>query len=95
MADTSSTICSAIASSAARARCARVVPRVMPAMSPRASGRQWGAPSPASAGTITTPPLSGTEAASASTSADRSMMPRPSRSHCTSAPATKALPSRA
>ena len=47
---TSATWC-AIASSAARTRCARVVPRVMPAISPRASGSQCGDPSPVSAGT--------------------------------------------
>ena len=40
----------------------RVVPRVSPVMMPRASGRQCGAPSPASAGTTTTPPESGTDA---------------------------------
>ena len=33
-------------------------------MIPRASGRQWGAPNPASAGTMVTPPVSGTDAAS-------------------------------
>ena len=49
-------------SSMARARCAVVVPRVRPVMMPRASGRQYGAPRPASAGTTTTPPESGTVA---------------------------------
>ena len=48
---------------------ADVVPAVMPVMVPRASGSQYGAPRPANAGTKTTPPVSGTEAASASTSA--------------------------
>ena len=47
------------------------------------------------AGTSTTPSSSSTEAASASTSADVLMMPSPSRSHCTKAPATNALPSSA
>ena len=67
----------------------------MPVMRPRASGRQCGAPRPVSAGTMVTPPESGTDRASASISAAAAMMPRPSRSHCTSAPAMKALPSRA
>ena len=77
------------------ARCARVVPRVIPEMTPRASGRQCGAPSPTSAGTMVTPPESGTERASVSISGALAMMPSPSRSHCTSAPAMKALPSSA
>ena len=45
----------AIASSAARARCARLVPRVSPTIVPRASASQCGAPSPVSAGTKYTP----------------------------------------
>ena len=40
-----------IASSAARARCARVVPRVSPTTVPRAYMSQWGAPRPTNAGT--------------------------------------------
>ncbi len=72
-----------------------VVPRVRPEMSPRASGRQCGAPRPASAGTTTTPPESGTERASDSISLAVWMMPRPSRSHCTIAPAMKVEPSSA
>jgi hypothetical protein len=64
-------------------------------MSPRASGRQCGAPRPASAGTATTPPESGTDAASASISRALPMMPSPSRSHCTIAPAMKVEPSSA
>ena len=40
----------AIASSAARAMCARVVPRVMPLIRPRASGSQCGDPSPVERG---------------------------------------------
>ena len=51
----------AIASSAARTRCARVVPRVSPLMSPRTSGSQCGEPSPVSAGTKTTPSVESTE----------------------------------
>jgi hypothetical protein len=41
----------AIASSAARAKCAFVVPRVNPTMVPRAFGCHDGAPRPTSAGT--------------------------------------------
>ena len=41
-------------------------------MTPRAYGSQWGAPRPAKAGTMKTPPLSGTVAASVSTSAEDS-----------------------
>ncbi len=44
---------------------------------------------------MTTPPLSGTEAAASSTSAEEEMIPSPSRSHCTSEPATATEPSRA
>ena len=44
-------------------------------------------PSPARAGTITTPPESGTLLASGSMSLDLSIIPRPSRNHPTSAPA--------
>ena len=51
----------AIASSVALARWAAVVPRVMPTTTPRADGSQSGAPSPAIAGTKTTPPASGTD----------------------------------
>src|SRR2546421_7103664 len=82
-------------STAARATCAAVVPRVTPASKPRAYGSQCGAPNPANAGTRYTPPVSSTCAASASTSDDDLMMPSPSRSHCTTAPAMKMLPSSA
>ena len=41
------------------------------------------------------PPGSGTLAASGSTSADERISPSPSRSHCTTAPATNTLPSSA
>ena len=58
----------AIASSAARAMCARPVPRVSPTMVPRAFGSQCGAPSPVSAGTKYTPPVESIERASASVS---------------------------
>ena len=78
------------------ARCgARVAKRVSPAMMPRASLRQCGANNPENAGTNTTSPLSGTERASASTSAASSMMPRLSRSQPISAPATATEPSSA
>ena len=45
----------AIASSAARARCARVDPPVRPEINPRASGAHCGEPRPVSAGTKKTP----------------------------------------
>ena len=89
----SSVLESAIASSAARAMCAFVVPRVSPRIAPRACGSQSGAPRPVSAGTTTTPALSGTLAASASMSSERSINPSSSRSHCTRAPATNTDPS--
>ena len=60
---------------------------------PRAYGSQYGEPSPVNAGTNTTPPVSGTLAASGPVSAASSMMPSPSRSHCTAAPVTKIAPS--
>ena len=85
----------AIPSRAARAMWPAVVPRVMPTIVPRAYWSQCGAPSPANAGTRYTPPLSGTVAASASTSSADAMIPSPSRSHCTTAPPMKTLPSRA
>src|SRR5207253_1316999 len=74
---------------------AAVVPRVTPARMPRAYWSQCGAPSPANAGTRYTPCGSVTCEASASTSDDDLMIPRPSRSHCTTAPAMKMLPSSA
>jgi hypothetical protein len=64
-------------------------------MTPRASGRQCGAPRPASAGTKVTPPASFTLRASASISEALRMSPSPSRSHCTAAPAMKEEPSSA
>ena len=82
-------------SSAARATWAAVVARVSPTRAPRAYGSQCGAPSPAKAGTRKTPSLSGTEAASASISSAERIKPRPSRSHCTTAPPLKTLPSSA
>ncbi len=92
---TTSRVWNAIASTTARAMCARVVPRVMPTTVPRAYGSQSGAPSPANAGTTNTPPVSSTEAASGPTSEASAMIPRPSRSHCTAAPVTKIAPSSA
>ncbi len=64
-------------------------------MVPRAYGSQCGVPSPVNAGTKAMPPLSGTDAASASTAGAESMIPRLSRSHCTAAPVMKMLPSSA
>ena len=84
-----------MASRVALARCALVVARVSPMISPRADGSQSGAPRPVSAGTNTTPPESGTPAASCSVSPAEATRPSPSRSHCTAAPVTKIAPSRA
>ena len=95
IASRTSALWKAIASSVALARCALVVPRERPTMVPRACGSQYGDPSPESAGTKKTPPASGTLAASGPTSAEFAMIPRPSRSHCTAAPPTNTLPSRA
>ena len=80
-------------SSAARAMCATVVPRVSPVMVPRASAFQYGAPKPVKAGTIITPPASGTLSASDCTSALPLIALSPSRSHWTTAPPTNTLPS--
>src|SRR5262245_33121799 len=63
-------------------------------MAPRAYGSQCGAPSPTNAGTTTTPSDEGTLVASRSTSTDDLITPRPSRSHCTTAPAMNTAPSR-
>src|ERR1044071_7198239 len=84
-----------MASSAARAKWAAVVPRVMPEIEPRAYWSQWGAPRPAKAGTIYRPPEALTLLASFSISVEDLTMPRPSRSHWTTAPPMKTLPSRA
>src|SRR5919197_3146588 len=84
-----------MASTAARATCAFVVPRVIPMMVPRAYGSQCGAPSPTRAGTKYTSPVFGTDSASGPTSDACSMIPNPSRSHCTAAPVTKIEPSNA
>ena len=82
-------------SSAARAMWPGLVSRRRPMSRPPACGSQCGAPRPTKAGTKTTPPASGTPAASASTSADEPMRRRLSRSHCTTAPPIKMLPSSA
>ena len=70
-------------------------PRVRPVMMPRASGSHCGLPSPVSAGTNVTPPLSGTDAARGPAPAAFVMMPRPSRNHWMAAPETNAEPSSA
>src|ERR1017187_3929168 len=85
----------AMASSAARAMCPGFVSRRSPISIPAACASQWGAPRPTNAGTNTTPPVSGTEAASASTSPDELISLSLSRSHCTTAPPIKILPSSA
>jgi len=82
-------------SRAARAMWAAVVPRVRPVMVPLACWFQYGAPRPANAGTKQTPSAELTRDARVSTSDDCRMMPSPSRSHWTTAPPIKILPSRA
>ena len=69
--------------------------RVSPAITPRASLRQYGAYSPENAGTKYTSPLSGTAPPAPRLRADVRMMPRLSRSHCTSAPVMAIDPSSA
>ena len=95
MASIRSVTCAAMQDSTARAMCARPVPRVMPRIAPRAYMSQQGAPSPVKAGTTTTPPLSGTVAASASISGAEEMMPSSSRSHWMVLPPLNTLPSSA
>ena len=82
-----------------------LIMRVRPTITPRASDRQYGAYSPENAGTMYMPSEESTLVAIASiyTSPPRStrtseldrMIPRLSRSHCTSAPAIVTLPSSA
>src|SRR5438309_11211053 len=62
---------------------------------PRAYGSHQGAPRPVRAGTKTTPPVSGTEAAIGPASDAASMRCRPSRSHWIAAPVMKIDPSNA
>ena len=65
----------AIPSATARAMWPRPVDSWRPVSTPRASGAQYGAPRPASAGTNTTPPESGTVPATASSPAGSSRTP--------------------
>src|SRR5690242_14805137 len=95
IASTTSTVWNAVASSAARARCALVTYRVNPTIAPRASLRQYGANRPEKAGTTYAPPLSSTVRASASTSDALEIRPRLSRSHWISDPVTAIEPSSA
>src|SRR5438445_4829517 len=95
IASSTSLVPNAIASSAARTRCARVVPRVSPTIVPRAFGSQCGAPSPTNAGTKYTPPVSGTSRASCSDSDAWVISLNPSRRHWIAAPAMKTQPSSA
>src|SRR6187551_2030130 len=69
--------------------------RVRPTITPRARGSQYGAPSPTNAGTRYTPSVSFTCDISFSTSADAVIAFKPSRSHCTAAPAMNTEPSSA
>src|ERR1051325_10317533 len=84
-----------MASTAARATCATLVLRVKPTITPLARGSQYGAPRPTNAGTRYTPSVSGTSAINFSTSGDELIALRPSRNHCTAAPATNTEPSSA
>jgi hypothetical protein len=93
IASSSAALWKAIDSSAARAMWPSVEPRVRPTIVPRASGFQYGAPRPVKAGTNITPPLSGTLSASLPTSPLAVIARSPSRSHCTTAPPMKTLPS--
>ena len=92
-ASTTSRTSKAIASSVARTRCA--AGGAAGDAEDRAAGVRVpvGAPSPVSAGTNTTPSVSGTVRAIASVSAAEPTICRPSRSHCTAAPVTKIAPS--
>ena len=80
-------------SATARARCPRDVPRCRPDSCPRACGAQYGAPSPASAGTKVTPPASGTVPPTASSSDGAPSTPMPV-SHRSAEPAVYTWPSR-
>ncbi len=95
MASVMSRTWNAIASTQARASCARPAPRVRPVTRPRAWGSHHGLPRPVRAGTKVTPPLSGTDEARGPTSSTEETMPRPSRSHWMAAPDTKVEPSSA
>ena len=94
-ASSTSRVWNAVASSTARAMWPLFTNRVSPTSAPRASDRQYGANRPENAGTKYAPPLSSTVFASASISSRRVIMPRLSRSHCTSGPVTAIEPSSA
>ena len=85
----------AIASSAARTRCARVEPRVRPQINPRAFGSHCGEPRPVSAGTKKTPSVEATGRRAPRTRPPSAITPSPSRSHCSAAPPTSTAPSAA
>ena len=95
MASRASATWKAMLSRAARAMWPGWVLRLRPIIMPLACGSQWGAPRPTKAGTKTTPSESGTELASNSISAEELTSLRLSRSHWTTAPPMKMLPSRA
>ena len=79
----------------ARARSATVVARVRPKMVPRASGSQWGRPGPSGRGRRGRRSRGRRSRQRRSISGAAPTALRPSRNHCTAAPATKTLPSRA
>ena len=83
----------AIASRAARAICARVVPVESPAIIPRGCESQCGAPIPASAGSTATPPLSAAELASWESSAPSPASVSSETIQSISAPAVNTPPS--
>ena len=82
-------------SSVARARCAAVVPRVIPVIDAARVLIPVRRAEPGERGHERHAVARGTLRASASMSAALLMMPSPSRSHCTAAPAMNALPSSA
>src|SRR6185369_14884434 len=72
-----------------------VVPRVSPHSTPRAPSSQYGAPSPANAGTRYTPPVSATVSAMAATVVADCPPPRNCPNQSTAPPVTVMLPSSA
>mmetsp|Transcript_37426 Transcript_37426/g.94451 ORF Transcript_37426/g.94451 Transcript_37426/m.94451 type:complete len:234 (+) Transcript_37426:525-1226(+) len=95
IASSTSLACQAMASSMARARCALVLKPVRPRMAPRAVSSQCGARSPENAGTMYTPPVSGTELARFSNSVGSVAMPMLSHIQLMPRPATATAPSSA
>ena len=96
IASSTSRVWNAVDSSTARARWPLLTNRVRPTIAPRASDRQYGANRPENAGTKYAPPLSSTVLASVLDLGGAAViMPRLSRTHCTSEPVTAIEPSSA